>query len=117
MKRHIGAARTGYRNLTHCETFRTLRGHAEYLVGVLPQLGGQVEPILPTLAHIRDAGLMRSAEIVAKSLSEHIEAPPLAPLKIFISTCDRPKAVERLLASIENAPTIEFLSPQLLLNR
>ena len=92
--------------LTHCETFRTLRGHAEYLVGVLPQLGGQVEPILPTLAHIRDAGLMRSAEIVAKSLSEHIEAPPLAPLKIFIITCDRPKAVERLLASIENAPTI-----------
>ena len=50
--------------LTHCESYRSLRGHAEYLVATLPQLGGQVEPVIPVLQQICDAGLMTSAESV-----------------------------------------------------
>lgn len=90
--------------LTHCETFRTLRGHAEYLVRVLPELGGQVEPVIPTLAQIRDAGLMRSANSMVKTLSEGSTASSQAPFKVFIITCDRPEALERLIASLESAP-------------
>jgi len=91
--------------LTYCEAFRTLRGHAEHLVTVLPQLGGQVEPIIPVLAQIRDAGLLRQAEEFIDRFSEESASEPQAPIAVFIITCDRPAAVERLLASMRRAPS------------
>ena len=82
--------------LTHCENFRSLRGHAEYLAATLPQLGGQVEPVILVLQQIRDAGLMRSAESALPSLMVSADKKPLPPVRVFIITCDRPDAVERL---------------------
>ena len=55
--------------LTHCEAYRTLRGHAEHLVATLPQLGGQVEPVIPVLAKIRDAGLLREGATSLRRLT------------------------------------------------
>ncbi|MEL0192285.1 MAG: hypothetical protein VW865_08375 [Halieaceae bacterium] len=87
-------------SLTYCEAFRTLRGHAEHLVATLPQLGGQVEPVVPVLQQIRDAGLFRSAdELLGQFARAEDEVTP-APVEVFIITCDRPEAVERLLASM-----------------
>ena len=90
-------------SLTYCEAFRTLRGHAEHLVATLPQLGGQVEPVVPVLQQIRDAGLFRSAdELLGQFARAEDEVTP-APVEIFIITCDRPETVERLLASMASS--------------
>ena len=86
--------------LTHCEAYRTLRGHAEHLVATLPQLGGQVEPVIPILIQIRDAGLMREASASLRTLTAPQERHTLPNLQVFIITCDRPAAVERLLNSM-----------------
>lgn len=94
--------------LTHCEPYRSLRGHAEYLAATLPQLGGQVEPVMPVLQQICDAGLLRSAEQVLKSLVVPTDKNQLAPVQVFIITCDRPAAVERLLQSMANGSALSL---------
>ncbi len=92
--------------LTHCEAYRTLRGHAEHLVATLPQLGGQVEPVIPVLAQIRDAGLLREAATSLRHLTTPVEKSSLAPVQVFIITCDRPAAVERLLKSMAESTAL-----------
>ena len=92
--------------LTHCESYRTLRGHAEYLVATLPQLGGQIDRVIPVLEQVRDAGLMRSAESVLQNLLAPVDKTPLPPVRVFIITCDRPAAVERLLQSMSNSSAL-----------
>ena len=69
--------------LTHCESYRTLQGHGEYLVAILPQLGGQVDPVIPVLEQIRDAGLMRSAESVLQTLLAPVDKTPLPPIRVL----------------------------------
>lgn len=95
-------------SLTYCEAFRTLRGHAEHLVATLPQLGGQVEPVVPVLQQICDAGMFRAANELMAPLIEETTHDPLPPVHVFIITCDRPEAVTRLLASMASAasPTL-----------
>ena len=92
--------------LTHCEAYRTLRGHAEHLVATLPQLGGQVEPVIPVLAQIRDAGLLREGATSLRHLTTSVEKSRLAPVQVFIITCDRPAAVERLLTSMAGSTAL-----------
>jgi hypothetical protein len=92
--------------LTHCEAYRTLRGHAEHLVATLPQLGGQVEPVIPVLAQIRDAGLLREGATSLRHLTTSVEKSSLAPVQVFIITCDRPAAVERLLTSMAGSAAL-----------
>ena len=89
--------------LTYCENFKTLREHAEFLVSTLPQLDGQVEPIIPVLEQMRDAGFMRNAADMLEGLMKDTNKGQLAPVRVFIITCDRPEAVERLLASLEKS--------------
>ena len=89
--------------LTHCEAYRTLRGHAEHLVATLPQLGGQADPVVPVLAQIRDAGLLREGATSLSQLTTPVEKTSLAPVQVFIITCDRPAAVERLLKSMASS--------------
>mgnify|MGYP000008525272 FL=1 len=89
--------------LTHCEAYRTLRGHAEHLVATLPQLGGQADPVVPVLAQIRDAGLLREGATSLSQLTTPVEKTSLAPVQVFIITCDRPPAVERLLKSMASS--------------
>lgn len=91
--------------LTHCEAYRTLRSHAEYLVTTLPQLGGQVEPVIPVLAQIRDAGLLREGAASLRAITATIEKGNLPAVQVFIITCDRPAAVERLLKSMIESTT------------
>jgi len=49
---------------------------------------------------IRDAGLMTSAADVCQRLQQPTPASKLAPTRVFIITCDRPTAVQRLLQSM-----------------
>ena len=87
--------------LAHCKTFRTLRGHAEYLTGYMPELGGDVDGVLQVLATVRDAGLLAAAkDCVDRAMRSADGAPKVAESRVFVITCDRPAAVERLLESM-----------------
>jgi len=99
VKRELGIA------LTHCETFRTLTAHAEHLVATLPQLGGQVAPVVPVLEQIRDVGLLTTGEDALGRLLTDSPNATLPPVEVFIISCDRPTAVARLLASMAAAPS------------
>jgi len=94
--------------LTYCEAFRTVREHAEFLAAELPQLGGQVEPVIPVLQQIRDAGFFHSADDMLARLTQDADERSQAPLRVFIITCDRPAAVERLIASLEQAKSLDL---------
>ncbi len=91
--------------LHSCRTFRTLQGHAELLATTIPQLAGQQADVLNVLEMVRDNGLLTTAESVCERLS-----PPgtpavtdVPPTRVFIVTCDRPPAVQRLLESMLHA--------------
>jgi hypothetical protein len=81
--------------LWNCRNFHTLDEHARRLEGSLP---GEANGLLNAL---KDAGLLTSAQDAHAQLSHDSgEAAKPAPTRVFIITCDRPEAVERLLDSM-----------------
>jgi hypothetical protein len=91
--------------LPHCTVFRTLQEHAQHLVAVFPQLGGNAADALRVLGLVRDAGLLVSAEQICQRVNVSAPTRPLGRSKTFVITCDRPQAVERLLESmLQHAP-------------
>ena len=91
--------------LHSCRTFRTLRGHADFLADTIPQLAGQQQDVIKVLESVRDHGLLTSAESVCHRLRPQSAAPAadLPATRVFIITCDRPSAVQRLLESMLHA--------------
>ena len=88
--------------INHCGIYRTMREHAEYLVSIMPEMGGEIEKLIPILTAVKDAGIMMSAQEVCDRVNtvSPAAAPVLAPTSVFIITCDRPVALERLLESM-----------------
>lgn len=87
--------------LQHCRIYRSLEGHARHLVGLFPQLGGNVDDAARVLEQVRQAGLFLSADSLCRRLGQRGDAAPaLERTKAFVITCDRPAAVSRLLESM-----------------
>jgi hypothetical protein len=86
--------------LTHCTGFATLSEHAAALSATIPLLRGQQADVLQVLEAARDAGVLSSSDEVAQRLNSAPAALPVAPTRVFIITCDRPTAIERLLDSM-----------------
>jgi hypothetical protein len=80
--------------------FRTMDGHVQKLTETVPELKDQHESVRRVLDMIRDAGLLTSAETVCTRLKEKSTRREQAPTRVFIMTCDRPRALERLLQSM-----------------
>ncbi|MEN8198271.1 MAG: hypothetical protein ABFS30_17480, partial [Pseudomonadota bacterium] len=81
---------------------RTLAEHAEIIAARIPSLQGNTPAVEALLVQLVDKGLFRSAaEFAAKSRqgAEKQGVPAGAP-RIVIITCERPAALERLLASL-----------------
>ncbi len=95
--------------LSFCHPFRTIGEHASAISSAVGALKGQEVGVAQTLKSIADAGLLHSARLTLNELISG-EAPDTtsvnanAPLRLFILTCDRPMALERLLASIQAKP-------------
>jgi hypothetical protein len=85
--------------LKTCTTFRTLEGHADFLAQTRPELKGQRDLALQALTQLRDADMLLGAATIRARLDDAAPAQ-LAPTRTFIITCDRPRAVERLLESL-----------------
>jgi hypothetical protein len=85
--------------LKTCTSFDTLAGHAAQLASTRPELNGNQAMAASVLDNLRDAGMLLRAEEIRARLAQ--PAPrQLPPTRVFIITCDRPAAVERLLESM-----------------
>ena len=88
--------------LRSCEVFRSLPEHVAHLTSTIPQLSGQQADVGAVLAMLRDEGMLVSAESVFGRLVND-QAPAAArpaATRVFVITCDRPAAVQRLLESM-----------------
>lgn len=86
--------------LTYCNTFETLPDHAAKLCATIPVLRDQHADVLQILDHAKKSGILVGSEEIAARLSSGPTDTHIAPTRVFIITCDRPVAIERLLDSM-----------------
>jgi hypothetical protein len=88
--------------LKTCTTFDNLQSHTKRICAVRPALRGQEAAVGSTLKQLSDTGFLLQSDELRRRL---VAAPKrnLAPSQVFIITCDRPQAVERLLESMLRA--------------
>tara|TARA_E500000305_G_C4027381_1_gene242630 strand:+ start:3046 stop:5058 length:2013 start_codon:yes stop_codon:yes gene_type:complete len=85
--------------LAACTEFRTIAEHAGVLAEIRPELQNKPEIAKDVLDTLLANGMMVRAEDVVERLNGTAESG-LAPSRVFVVTCDRPAAVERLLESM-----------------
>ena len=91
------------RALEHCFRFDTLNGHLRHLFDAMPPLREQPEDALQILELVRDAGIFESAEeawLRLTASTDDVSSVEDNPVKLFILTCDRPAALQRLLNAL-----------------
>ena len=88
--------------LASCGVFRSLPEHVEFLCSSIPQLAGQHTNVTQVLDMVRDAGLLTTASATCARICppEVTPAVDMPATRVFVITCDRPAAVERLQASL-----------------
>ncbi len=91
--------------MASCGVYRTLAEHVEHLCSTIPQLAGQQANVSQVLNMVKDAGLFTTASETCERLCppDVPAAVDLPATRVFIITCDRPAAVERLLTSMLHA--------------
>ena len=70
----------------------------------MPPLREQPEDAMQILELVRDAGIFESADEAWQRLTASTDdASPLddGPVRLFILTCDRPEALQRLLSALQ----------------
>ena len=87
--------------LQHCSAFKSLESHTDTVLSLLPALADHRESTLETLKSVRDTGLFESTEDAwARLTATSTPSSASATCRLFITTCDRPNALGRLLGSI-----------------
>ena len=98
--------------LSFCAPFRSMDAHLEQILAAMPPLRDNPEDVRNILTGIRDAGFLESAETAWQRLTADITPHESAPARVFILTCDRPAALDRLLnnmCDLAMDPAIESL--------
>jgi hypothetical protein len=93
------------RALEQCFRFNSLSEHLSHLFNAMPPLQEQPENALQTLELVRDVGIFESADEAWQRLTAGAsDASPLNddPVRLFILTCDRPVALQRLLNALRD---------------
>ncbi len=88
--------------LRSCRNFRSIEEHTAKLKTLFPALSGRSDEITNILSQTQKNGLMTSMQNSISSLqrSDNLPPPPADKPILFIPTCDRPAALERLIVSI-----------------
>lgn len=87
--------------LSLCTNFRSLDSHTDTILTAMPHLAAHRENTLQTLQSIRDSGILESSDEAWQRLVSNEQAGSIAKsCRIFIPTCDRPEALQRLLDSV-----------------
>ena len=99
------------RALEHCYRFDTLSGHLNRLFDAMPPLREQPKDAKKILELVRDAGIFESADEAWQRLTTRSDDSPLdeGPVRLFILTCDRPEALERLLNALNEQTLPEHI--------
>ncbi len=86
--------------MTHCDSFRTLEGHVAHLMEGNDGSSDKQKAITSIIQSIQKGGLTISARDICAKLTpdEDSTSIPEIPVVVII-TCERPKALERLLES------------------
>jgi hypothetical protein len=85
-----------------CTEFKTIDAHAAHLASTRPELQGKQAMAANALGQLKTAGMLLEAADICTRLAR--AAPrQLPPTRVFVITCDRPAAVERLLDSMLQA--------------
>ena len=88
-----------------CGPFRTLEAHTRSIIKALPALKEHAAHTLQTLQGLAEAGLLESSETAWERLTQRADtADTDAPCRVFILTCDRPAALNRLLSGLREYP-------------
>ena len=88
-----------------CSPFRSIEAHTRNIIEILPALKEHSEHTRQTLQDLADAGIFESSEACWKRLTTlSSPAEPETAARIFILTCDRPVALDRLLSGLREYP-------------
>ncbi|MEM1113181.1 MAG: hypothetical protein AAGI11_14815 [Pseudomonadota bacterium] len=95
--------------LRSCSTLRSVDDHIQSL---LPRLQGQADAasLQAIFRSLGDAGLLTYGAHITERFAAQTDVSPeeLAPTRVFILTCDRSSALERLLRSIEKGADLSW---------
>jgi hypothetical protein len=88
-----------------CGPFRTLEAHARNILEVSPVLKEHADHTRQTLQSLAESGMFESSDdcwsrLTQSSLSSHGDMP----CRVFVLTCDRPAALDRLLSGLREFP-------------
>tara|TARA_B100001059_G_scaffold223515_1_gene248560 strand:+ start:1423 stop:3252 length:1830 start_codon:yes stop_codon:yes gene_type:complete len=84
-----------------CAPFQTLEHHTRNIVEALPELSAHVAHTEQTLRTLAEAGLFESSEACWQRLTTTPAIPEHdSGCRVFILTCDRPEALQRLLSRL-----------------
>lgn len=90
-----------------CSIFRSIAGHQEAIVAANPQLGDHKSSITRALEQVATAGVFESsAQCWDRLTNDKSPETGSEELLLFVLACDRPAALERLLATLstQNLP-------------
>ena len=91
--------------LERCFCFRSLDQHLNHLLDAMPPLREQPEDALQILKLVRDAGIFESADAAWQRLTasaNDASSSDDGAVRLFILTCDRPEALQRLLKALQD---------------
>ena len=88
-----------------CGPFRSLEAHTRKVIEALPTLREHGEHTRQTLQSLAAAGLFESSDACWNRLTQPVGSLTSGtPCRVFILTCDRPAALNRLLSGLREYP-------------
>ena len=88
--------------LSLCKPFKSLAGHHAQILEAMPPLRETPEDVTNILTSIQEAGFFESNTDAWQRLAQNPDPAPTSPARLFILTCDRPEALQRLLLNLES---------------
>ena len=86
--------------LMNCNHFRTIESHAHTIMEKMPALRETPDDVLSVLEAVQNAGLFESSQQMWTRLTHPKAQPNDTACRVFILTCDRPLALERIISSL-----------------
>ena len=91
--------------LRRCGPFRTLDAHARNILEASPLLREHADHTRQTLVSLAEGGIFESSDACWARLTQSVVSPDQEiPCRVFILTCDRPKALDRCLSGLREFP-------------
>jgi hypothetical protein len=88
-----------------CAPFRSIQSHTRNIVEAIPDLKEHTAHTTQTLQNLADAGLFESSEDCWRRLTaSNLPSDSNMAARIFVLTCDRPAALNRLLSGLREYP-------------